>query len=429
MGVDLLSLIIFGVCVVLYIINKCPKTLVALTGLTVMILFNVVSFSDAFKNFAGKTTILVCSTMIIGEAIINTGVAYSIGKKIIKLARNNERMLIIISTTVAAILSAFISNVAVYLFIFSILVYICKENKEINLLNVVIPVGMAAVMGSTITLVGGTALPAASGILEEYIGKEFHFFTTSLLSIIVNVILVLYAGFIGYPLGKKIWGSRSKSLNTDNQNINEQSVYKKKYFMIIILIATIIAFILSDKITEILPNVNIATISLVSAILCIISGCISYKNAIKSINWDIIIWLGATLGIATGLTKSGGSELISNFIFNLTGNGISPLLLYIIFVIFTVLATQFLSNTAAISLVFPIMCSITVGMGYNTYSFAIGVALAGTLGIATPLANNTMALVYTANYKFSDFIKYCLPVTVLEMIFLIIFVPILYPLA
>ena len=428
MRTDVLSLIIYGVCIVLFITNKFPKPLVALTSLIIMILLNIVSFGDAFKNFAGKTTILIGSVMIIGKAINETGLAYSISQGILKLPIKRERTLIVITTLLTAVLSAFLSNLVVYMLIVSIVEHLCREKKEYNSLNFVLPIAMASVVGATITLVGGAVLPTASGILEEYIGKEFSFFTTSGVSIIINLILTLYVGIIGYPIGKKIWKNRVQNIKQYKEK-NNISISKSKYKrMIIILCVTLIAFIFVDKISSINQNINTSTISLISALLCILSGCVSYKEAMKGIDLDVIIWLSATLGIAAGLINSGGSKLMADILMSKIGNNISPLLLYSIFVIIVAVLTQFLSNSATVSLILPIMCSITIDMGLNTYSFAIGVAMAGTLGIATPLASSSLSLAATTNYRFTDFIKYCLPITVIETVALITVIPIVYPL-
>ena len=429
MGTDVLSLIIFGICIIFFIINKVPKSLVALIGLIIMVTFNVVSFGDAFKNFAGKTTILVLSIMIIGKAINDTGVSAFISQSILKLPFKSEKTLVVIATLLTAILSSFIDNQVVYLLVFSTIEYICVEKKDNNLLNFVLPIGIAAVIGSTLTLTGGHVLPTASGILEEYIGKEFKFFTVSGVSIIINFILVLYVGIIGYSIGKKIWNTRMQNTVKNNNYITDKTVKsRKKNIMIFILIITVLAFTFSNKISYLIPNMNVATISVISAILCILFGCVNYKDAIKSIDLDAIIWIGATLGITGALIESGGSKIMADFILKNVGSDISPIMLYVVFIIFTTLLTQFFTNTATISLILPIMCSITIARGFNTYSFAIGVTLAGTLGITTPFANNIMTLVSTSNYKFSDFIKYCLPVTVIETIALITVVPIIYPL-
>ena len=178
MGADVISLIIFGTCIVLYIWNKIPNFVVALGGLTAMVLFNVIEFNSGFKNYGSSNVILICGMMIVGNAIVTTGLADSISRKILKLTRNNEKALIIVFSFVTCIMSAFLSNVSTFTIVFPILLAICKKNKNIHFINVVLPIAIASILGGTLTLIGSTTQISASGIYEEIFGIEngFTFF-------------------------------------------------------------------------------------------------------------------------------------------------------------------------------------------------------------------------------------------------------------
>ena len=111
MSSAILSLIIFAFVVVLFIWNKLPASTVALLGLVAMMLTNVVSFTDAFKNFGSSTVVLICAMMVVGQATFNTGLAQVVGNKVINLAHGNERLVIMYSTAITAIISAFLSKI------------------------------------------------------------------------------------------------------------------------------------------------------------------------------------------------------------------------------------------------------------------------------------------------------------------------------
>ena len=74
------------------------------------------------------------------------------------------------------------------------------------------------------------------------------------------------------------------------------------------------------------------------------------------------------------------------------------------------------------------MFSITAEMGYNTYAFAIGLTIAAAMAVATPLANTTIGMSMVANYKFSDYLKYAGPMTLISMAILLVLVPVIWPL-
>lgn len=429
---DILSLIIFGIVVGLFIWNKLPTATVALLGLVTMLLTNVVSFNDAFKNFGSSTIVLICAMMVVGQATFDTGLAQLVGNKVISLAKGNERLVIILSTAITAIISAFLSNIATLAIMISILTGISSTNDKVKFKNVILPVSMASVIGGAATLVGSTTQLTANGLLEEFLGsgKGFSFFTFSIPGFIIIAVLIVYAGFIGYPLGKKLWGKRIDYDFCPVQKEEVAKVYKKSKMIIMamIFLATLVLFVLVDYIKKIIPAFNVGTVALISAILCVLTGCISHKNALKSINWNLAIWFCACLGIAAGLNSSGGGELLATWFIGLFGQNIPAFWLYVAFIILVIVLTQFLSNSTVLTIVLPVVFSITTNMGYNTYSFAIGLTIAGAMAVATPLANTTIGMSMVADYKFSDYLKYAGPMTLLATIILIVLVPLLFPL-
>lgn len=428
----IISLIIFAVCVGLYIWNKLPISVTALLGLAAMMLFEIVSFSDGFKNFGSTTVVLICGMMVVGKATFNTGLAQLIGNKVIALAKGNERAIVMLATALTALLSAFLSNIATLAMMISILTGICSTNKNVHFKNLIMPVGVASVLGGAATMIGSTTQLTAQGIVEEYlgVGNGFSFFTFALPAFVIIILLVLFAGFIGYPLGKKIWGN-SETYDyipeQDGKNQAEPNT-KKMPIMVVIFVAMVILYISCDWLMPYIPNLNVGTISLCAALACVITGCISHKEAISSINWTVAIWFCASLGIAAGLNKSGGGALLANSFIGLFGESISPYLLYAVLVILVAVLTQFLSNSTVLSIVLPVAFSITQRMGYNTYSYAVGLTIAGAMAVATPLANTTIGMTMIADYKFSDYAKYGGLMTLIAIVVLLILVPVLWPL-
>lgn len=432
MSTATISLIIFAVCVVLYIWNKLPISVTALLGLLAMLLTGVVSFSDGFKNFGSSTIVLICGMMVVGKAAFNTGLAQLIGEKVIDLAHGSERLLVMIATGITAVLSAFLSNVATLAMMISILSGICADSKKAHFKNVILPVSMAAVIGGTATLIGSTPQLTALGILEEYIGvgNGFKFFTFSVPGFLIIALLVLYVGFIGYPMGIKIWGnSESYDYIPEDKKDQKQTVDTSKMpIMAAIFIIMIVLYITSDWLSDYIPNLNVGTIALAAALACVLTGCISHKEALGSINWTVGIWFCASLGMAAGIEKSGGGALLAEKVMGILGENVPPYALYAALVLLVIVLTQFLSNSTALMIVLPVMFPIISGMGYNLYAFAVGMTMAGGMAVATPLANATIGMSMIANYKFGDYVKYCGPVTLLATIILLTLVPMLWPL-
>ena len=111
MNTAVISLIIFGVCLVLFIAKPFPQWVIAVTGLLVMLLFNVLPFSKAFSSYSGTTVVLVVGMMIVGKAAFDTGLAPAVGRAVLQLAHNDERRIVIYGTLITGVMSAFLSNI------------------------------------------------------------------------------------------------------------------------------------------------------------------------------------------------------------------------------------------------------------------------------------------------------------------------------
>ena len=417
---------------VLFVWNRIPIAVTALIGLIAMVLTGTVSFNDGFKNFGSSTITLICAMMVVGKATFQTGLAQWAGEKVISSARGNERLVVLLATAMTAVASAFLSNIATLAIMISILTGVCSAKNGVRFMNVILPVSMAAVIGGSATLIGSTTQLTAQGILEEYTGSGFSFSTFAVPAGIICVILVLYCGFIGYPLGKKIWGDREEYGETPVSRADEavpEPDKRKMKVMAVIFIATILMFIFCEQIKTVIPNMNIAIVSLIGCVLSIVTGCIDRKTAVSSVNWSLAVWFCASLGMAAGLEESGGGALLANWFISLFGKDASPAVLYAAFVILVVVMTQFLSNSTVLAIILPVVFSITAELGLNTFSFAVGLTIAGATAVATPLANTTIGMSMVAKYRFSDYLKYAGPFTVMAVLVLLLVVPALWPLA
>ena len=328
MPIDVISLIIFVFCVVLFVWDKLPMATSAILGCVLMVVLGVTDFKTAFGQFASSTVILTIGVMIIGASISEVGLAEVIGKWIVKVSKGSEIKLMIATYIVAAVMSAFLTNSAVLAMFIPIIMGVSKANPQIKAKNLIMPITFACIIGGTSTLVGSTQQMTAQGLLEEAGVRTFGIFDFSLVGGILALLGLLYCLFIGRKRGEKIWGNREDIEETDRFKVQTESKnydVKKMIIMACIFAAMVVLYI-----TEWIP---LAVTSTSAALLCIITGCISQKKAVTSVNWDVVGRLGACLGIAKALISSGGSALVGEWFQKIVGNNISPYLLFCILVL------------------------------------------------------------------------------------------------
>ncbi len=154
----------------------------------------------------------------------------------------------------------------------------------------------------------------------------------------------------------------------------------------------------------------------------LVAGLLTLHEAYESIDWPIIILLGAMIPLGLALEKTGGAQLIANQILRL-----SDLLPATAMLAVVLLTTMFLSdvvnNAAAVVLMAPIAIGIAQGLGVSIDPFLIAVAIAGSCAFLTPIGHQSNVMVLEpGGYEFGDYWRLGLP---LELIIVAVAVPLL----
>lgn len=419
MGLDVLSLILFVACIVLFVWDKLPMATTAILGCALMVIFGVCDFKTAFGQFASSTVILTIGVMIIGAAISETGLAATIGAWIVKVSKGSEVKLIVGTYLVSSAMSAFLTNSAV-LAIFIPIIMGLAATGAVKAKNLIMPIAYGCVIGGASTLVGSTQQMTAQGLLEDAGLRTFKTFDFSLVGGILIILGLLYCLFIGRKRGEKIWGDRpdtdADDLTAPNTDLTHNKT--KMIVMAVIFAATVVLYI-----TEWLP---LAITSTSAALLCIITGCITQKKAILSVNWNIVGRLAGCLGLAKALEKAGGTDLIADLFSKLVGDSVSPFILFCILVFLVQFTSEFISNSTAILIVLPIVVAIAPTMGLNAYSFALGITIASGVALSCPLASSTLGMSMSVGYRFNDYFKYSIWFDIVSYLTIVTTVPLIY---
>lgn len=204
------------------------------------------------------------------------------------------------------------------------------------------------------------------------------------------------------------------------------SKYKAKKFdlkkaipTLLILIGVILAAALN--ITSILIS------ALVGALLIVTTTILKPKEAYEAIEWKVIFMMAGVLSMGAALEKTGGSDLISELIYDSMGSFDPRITLSLIFLV-TFLSTNVLSSKAAAALMTPIVISLTSAMQVNSKPFLIAVMFACSLTFMTPVSYPTNTMVYApGNYKFKDYLKIGTPLNFIIWVAASFIIPLFFP--
>jgi di/tricarboxylate transporter len=163
------------------------------------------------------------------------------------------------------------------------------------------------------------------------------------------------------------------------------------------------------------------------AFLMLLTRCLSPEEAYRQVEWKAVILIGALLSLGTAMEATGAGKYLAQHLIQLMGEE-NPYALLTCFFVLTVALTQPMSNQAAALVVLPIAMQTGLQLGVNPRSFAMMVAVAASCSYLTPLEPSCLMVYGPGKYRFSDFFKVGLPLTLIIYILAIILVPRVWPL-
>ena len=425
MSPAIITLLFLLFAIVMFVTEKIPLGLTSMIVAVGLVLTKVLDLKTAFSGFIDSNVILFVAMFIVGGALFETGMANEIGGLVTKFAKT-ERSLIIAIMVIVGLMSGVLSNTGTAAVLIPVVIGIASKSgfKRSRLL---MPLVFAAAMGGNLSLIGAPGNMIAQSTLEP-LGLGFGFFEYAIVGLPILVAGILFYATIGFKLLPN-----HDTTDDDGSVFDEVRDFSKvpkwkKVLSLVILIVTLLGMIFEDQI-----KIKLAVTGCLGAILLMLTGVISEKEALKSIDLKTIFLFGGTLSLASALHASalqstGAGQLIADKVIGMLGANPSPYLLTFVVLLLCCVMTNFMSNTATTALMAPICLSIAQGMGADPRAVLMACVIGGSCAYATPIGMpaNTM-VVGAGNYKFMDYVKSGLPLIVIALIVSMIVLPIAFP--
>ena len=150
-----------------------------------------------------------------------------------------------------------------------------------------------------------------------------------------------------------------------------------------------------------------------AALLIVLFKVIPLRDIYTSIDWPVIILIGALLPLGTALETSGGAAWLAEKVLILKDN-FPPWFILGLVLILTMFLSDIINNAATVVLMAPIALSIAAGMGVNPDPFLMAVAVGGSCAFLTPIGHQGNALIMgPGGYAFTDYLKLGAPLEIL----------------
>ena len=471
--------------------TKLRADLVFLGAIGILFVTGVLDANDAFSGFSSGSVVVIGVLFVVVAGLTYTGVLQWIVKNLLGQPKSYSKAVLRLMLPVAA-LSSFLSNTTVVA-LFVGIVKMWSKKLGISPSKLLIPLSYASGMGGVCTLIGTPPNLIISGLYADNTGTTMNVLATTipgLFCLFIGVLSIIamrrllpdrkapesdsedtaeytvemlvpstnkyigetlgYAGLLNVKGGKLI-----KMRHFDNVAVpieENEFIMGGDHMVFAGTIKDILelekthGLVKGEEVLNIGPKTLVSTIIMIAMVVLSALGvipllqcafiaaaamllfrCCSPNQAMKAINWDILMVFSASVVLGLAIQKTGIAERLAFGILDICGT--NPIIVMTAICFVATFITEFISNTAAGAMFFPIMYEAAEKLGYDPYPFLIALMISVSSSFATPIGSPTHMLVYgPGGYRFSDFLRIGLLMNLIILAANIFIVNFIYPL-
>jgi len=403
--------------IAMFVWEKLPLAVTAMIIPMALHVFGVLTPAQSFAGFVNASVILFASMFVVAGAFHETGVAAIWGRAILKLAKT-ERQLLILSMLMVGLVGSVMSNTAAAAIFLPIIIGICTASG-FSRSRLLLPMAYGATMSGSLTLISSPGNLIAHSLLQEQGYAGYAFFDLGFVGFPVLFIGCIFYGLVGQKLIPDYKLADSEVKEKDYSSVPQW----KRTVSVLTLIVVVLCMIFVDQI-----GIANHVVSTIGAIFLVVVGVMKEKEAYASISWPVIFLFAGTLPLATALETTGAGRMFAEWALGLLGENPTPFAATAMVFFTAVALTTLISNTATTALLAPISISIAHAMDADPMAAAAATVVGAAMSFATPISTPPNTIVFAhGGYKFTDYVKAGIPLTIVTSIASVILLPIVFP--
>lgn len=471
--------------------TKIRADAVFLGAMVILYVTGVLDAKEAFSGLSQSSVVIVGVLFVVVAGLTYTGVLQWIVKNLLGQPKRWSSAVVRLMLPVAG-LSSFLSNTTVVALFIGI-VKMWSKKLGIAPSKLLIPLSYASGMGGVCTLIGTPPNLIISGLYAEETGVQMNVLATTipgLFCLAVGVLSVIalrrllpereapketfeqtteytvemlvpssnkyigetlgYAGLLNVEGGRLIKMHHFDGVAVpieENEFImgGDRLVFAGDIKTITELTKTH-GLVLGDEVVDIgiktllsslimLAMVVLSALGIIPLLMCaclaalamVITRCCTPEQAMKSIDWSILVVFAGSVVLGLAIQKTGIAERMATGILDMCGT--NPIVVMTAVCLVATFITEFISNTAAGAMFFPIMYQAAIQLGYEPMTFLIALMISVSSSFATPIGSPTHMMVYgPGGYRFTDFVRIGFWMNIIILVANILITNIVYPL-
>jgi di/tricarboxylate transporter len=187
------------------------------------------------------------------------------------------------------------------------------------------------------------------------------------------------------------------------------------------------AIMLAVLVSAISGLVPISIAGLTGAALMVLVGCLSMEEAYRAIEWKAVFLIAGMLPLGAAIQNTGAAQIGAGALIAMVGD-MGPRWVVATLFLVTVIGTQIIPTAALVVLMAPVALNTASTLSISPHLLMMTIAIAASASFASPLSHPAHLLVMgPGGYRFVDYIKIGVPLTIVTLIVAVILLPILWP--
>lgn len=177
----------------------------------------------------------------------------------------------------------------------------------------------------------------------------------------------------------------------------------------------------------ILGWLHISIAAVAGAVLMVLTGCLTMEEVYRFIQWKAVFLIAGMLPLGVAMEQTGAARVLSEGMVATLG-GFGPLAIIAGLYLLATLATQVMPNPAVAVLLAPIVINAANDLGISPYALMMALAIAASASFLSPVAPANVLIMGPGGYRFGDYIRVGLPLTLVVLVTVLLVLPIFWPL-
>lgn len=376
---------------ILWVTESIPLPLTSLLIPVIAIFLQLLPPTDAFAEFANPILFLFMGGFVLAGALSHHSLDKMLAQKLIKLAGGNFYRSAIFLMLATALTAFFVSNTSSTAMMIplglGILVLVNKDSVSPESKFLMLGIAYSANIGGIVTIISSPPNAIGAEILNisflTWIKYSFPLFIITFPMMIT--VLTLY-----FKPDRKI---------SIGEIIFEKKTGTPLKTLLAIFLLTVVLWMMDGILSPLLhiDNSFNSLVAVFAVFLLFITQVLTWKQILKSINWEILLLFGGGLTLGVVIEESGLGMLLITKVSSLIT--VVPMYVFLLtVVVFSIILTEFMSNTASAAMILPLLFSLATQMQINPVILLLPATIAASFGFMMPAGTPPNAMVFSSGY-------------------------------